>query len=146
MKIVVDLDEVSCPYKATIAREERCFVDKYVRRCDTKTCPQKYLTIGEDKMTDKCAVCNKDILVGDIFMNVEIDMRRLIYSESREEENFLMPDGPVHSKARFYICNICHRDIMISSCKDLATAIVKSRDMKTNNDEKRENVDGGGKY
>lgn len=78
-------------------------------------------------MENKCIVCNRDILNGDIFIKVDIDMRRLIYNEFEGEENFLVPDGPVHSKMKFYLCDKCSKDLMISAPKDMALAIVESK-------------------
>lgn len=78
-------------------------------------------------MNDKCMTCDKDILNGDIFMKMDIDMHRLIYNEFEGEENFLVPDGPVRSKMKFYLCEKCSDGLMISATKDVATVIVKNK-------------------
>ena len=85
-------------------------------------------------MNDKCIICDKEILSGDIFMKVKIDMRRLIYDETDSEDNFLVPDGPVHSTAKFYVCDICSHDLMTSAIKDIAAAIIENKDMKIYNE------------
>jgi len=85
---------------------------------------------------NKCIVCNKDISSGDIFMKIEIDMRRLIYNETEGEDDFLVPDGPVHSTAKFYLCEVCSHGLMISAPKDIAIAIVEERDRKTHDEQK----------
>ena len=77
-------------------------------------------------MNDQCIICDKEILSGDIFMKVKIDMRRLIYNETDNEEDFLVPDGPVHLETKFYLCDVCSQGLMRSAVKDLATAIVES--------------------
>ena len=58
-------------------------------------------------MSNKCIVCEKEISDGDIFTKVEIDMRRLIYNETDDEENFLIPNGPIHLEEKFYLCGVC---------------------------------------
>lgn len=72
----------------------------------------------------KCVACHKDILEGDIFVIIEIDMRRLIYSDLRSEENFLKPYGPIHSKAVLPLCENCRpKDLMNLSPKDVAAVL-----------------------
>ena len=81
-------------------------------------------------MYDRCIICDKEISSGDIFMKVTIDMRRLIYNKTDNEKDFLVPDGPVHLKAKFYLCEICSKDLMGSAIKDIAVAIVESNQKK----------------
>ena len=81
-------------------------------------------------MNDKCIVCNKDISDEDIFTKVKIDMRSLIYDDTRHEEDFLVPNGPIHLTEKFYLCDICSHGLMTHSVKDIATAIVKSRHLE----------------
>jgi hypothetical protein len=72
----------------------------------------------------KCVVCDKDILEGDIFVMIRIDIRRLIYNISETEENFLVPYGPVHSVANLPLCEICRPEgLMNLSPKDMATVL-----------------------
>jgi len=82
-------------------------------------------------MGDKCIVCEKEISSGDIFMKVELDMRRLVYDENEDEENFLIPNGPIHLEEKFYLCQVCSHSLMRSTPKDIAVAISRSKDMKT---------------
>lgn len=81
-------------------------------------------------MSDKCIICNREILNGDIFMKIDIDMHRLIYNEFESEENFLVPDGPVRSKMKFFSCDKCFDGIMESAPKDIAIAIIESKYMR----------------
>jgi hypothetical protein len=76
---------------------------------------------------EKCLVCGKDILTEDIFMKVNIDMHRLIYNENEKEKNFLIPDGPVRMTTKLYLCDNCSRGLMSSAPKDMAIAIVESK-------------------
>lgn len=85
-------------------------------------------------INDECVVCSKNISTGDIFMKVEIDMRRLIYNEFEGEENFLIPNGPVHATTKLYLCDTCSQDIMMSIPKDLAMALIKSKDVDIHNE------------
>lgn len=78
---------------------------------------------------NKCIVCNKDISSGDIFMKIEIDMRRLIYNETEGENDFLVPET-----AKFYLCDVCSQGLMMSAPKDIAMAIVEGRDRKTHDE------------
>jgi len=72
----------------------------------------------------KCIICDKNIPDGDIFMMIKIDMRRLIYNTFESENNFLVPDGPVHSTATLVLCENCgSKDMMLSASKDMATAL-----------------------
>ena len=80
-------------------------------------------------MYNNCIICDKEISSGDIFMKIGIDMRRLIYDEIEGEENFLVPNGPIHSTAKFYLCEICSHEVMRQPIKDIAMAIVKSKNM-----------------
>lgn len=82
-------------------------------------------------MSDKCVICEKEISSGDIFMKVELDMRRLIYDENEDEESFLIPNGPIHLEEKFYLCDICSHGLMRSTPKDIAVAIARNKDMKT---------------
>lgn len=59
----------------------------------------------------KCMVCNKYILDGDIFVTIKIDMYRLICDTNKDENNFLVPDGPVHSISKFALCENCSNGI-----------------------------------
>ena len=68
-------------------------------------------------MNDECIICNKEISRGDIFMKMKIDMRRLIYNETENEEDFLIPDG-----------------LTRPSLKDIVTTIVESKDTKIHNE------------
>ena len=74
-------------------------------------------------MNNKCAICNKDMLRGDILVKDGVDIRRLIYNEDGSEKNFLIPDGQVHSVIKFYLCNDCSNNIMMKTPKDIAEAI-----------------------
>jgi hypothetical protein len=76
---------------------------------------------------EKCLVCSKDILTEDIFMKVDIDMHRLIYNENEKEKNFLIPDGPARMTTKFYLCDNCSRGLMSSAPKDMAIAIIESK-------------------
>ena len=80
-------------------------------------------------MRNNCIICDKEISSGDIFMKVEIDMKRLTYNETEDEKNFLVPNGPVHSTAKFYLCDICSHGLMRQSLKDIAMSIIKNKDM-----------------
>jgi hypothetical protein len=72
----------------------------------------------------KCIVCKKDILEGDIFVIIEIDMRRLIYSEIRSEKNFLEPYGHIHSRAVLPLCESCGSEGLTHlSPKDVAAVL-----------------------
>lgn len=72
----------------------------------------------------KCVACHKDILEGDIFVSIGIDIHRLIYSKLRNGEDFLAPYGPIHSKAVFPLCESCApKDLMSLSPKDVATVL-----------------------
>ena len=77
-------------------------------------------------MNDKCIICNKGLSRGDIFTKVEIDIHRLIYDETKREGDLLVPNGPIHLTEKFYLCDVCSHDLMISSTKDMANAIVKN--------------------
>lgn len=77
---------------------------------------------------DKCMVCGKNIYNGDIFTKVDIDMHRLIYNEFEGENNFLVPNGLVHTTEKFYLCEDCSQNIMKLTPKYIAEAIVKSKD------------------
>jgi len=78
-------------------------------------------------MYNKCIICNKKISSGDIFISVEIDVKRLVYNETEGEKNFLVPDGPVHSVVKFHLCDDCSNSIMMSTPKDIANAIVENK-------------------
>lgn len=72
----------------------------------------------------ECIACNKDILNGDIFVMIKIDIRRLIYNTFEDEENFLVPNGPVHSVVNLPLCENCRpRDLMNLSPKDMVTVL-----------------------
>lgn len=72
----------------------------------------------------KCLLCDKEILEGEIFMMIKIDMRRLIYDTFEGEENFLVPNGPVHSTVKLALCGSCTPKTMMSSApKDMAFAL-----------------------
>ena len=71
-----------------------------------------------------CVNCDKEILSGDIFMKLSIDMLRLIYDEVEQEEKFLVPDGPVRLKVKIYLCDNCSRNFMKLSSEEIAKAIV----------------------
>lgn len=75
-------------------------------------------------MMYKCIICDKDILSGDIFMKIEIDMRRLIYDKTGNEKDFIIPNGPVHSVVKFSVCDTCSNGIMTLAPKDIAMAII----------------------
>jgi hypothetical protein len=76
-------------------------------------------------MDNKCIICDKELLDGEIFVSVGMDAKRLIYNTTDGEENFLVPDGTVHSVIKFYLCNICSDGIMTTTPKDVANAIVE---------------------
>jgi hypothetical protein len=72
----------------------------------------------------KCVACDKDILEGNIFVMIRIDIRRLIYNNSEIEENFLVPYGPVHSVANLPLCEGCRPEgLMNLSPKDMAKVL-----------------------
>lgn len=72
----------------------------------------------------KCIICNNDILDGVIFMTIKIDMRRLIYNICGDENDFLVPDGPVHSTMKLAFCENCEsKDMMKLAPKDIATIL-----------------------
>lgn len=90
-----------------------------------------------NEQNEKCVVCNKEILCGDIFTKVEMDMHRLIYNEFEGEENFLrVPDGAVHSKVKFYLCDSCSNGLLTAATKDIAVATVEAGRIMNN-------IDGG---
>ena len=80
---------------------------------------------------EKCLACDKEISAEDIFMKINIDMYRLIYNHYEKEENFLVPNGPVKMTAKFYLCDKCSQGLMTSALKDMADAIIKSKNRKT---------------
>ncbi len=71
----------------------------------------------------KCIVCDKDIMDGDIFMMMKIDMRRLIYNVCKEENDFLVPDGPVHLMETLILCENCSNGLMKLAPKHIASAL-----------------------
>lgn len=79
---------------------------------------------------EKCLTCDKDILTGDIFMIIDIDMHRLICDYQKKEENFLVPNGHARMTAKFYLCDSCSQGLMTSALKDIAVAISKVKDRK----------------
>lgn len=79
-----------------------------------------------NKKDKKCVVCNKEINDGDIFTQIKIDMRRLTYDKSKDEKDFLVPDGPVSSFAKFELCENCSKGIMTFAIKDVAVSIVNT--------------------
>jgi hypothetical protein len=72
-----------------------------------------------------CIICDKDILDGDIFMMIKIDMRRLIYDICHDENNFLVPDGPVHLMTKLTLCENCSKDMMKLSSKGIAISMIQ---------------------
>ena len=54
----------------------------------------------------------KNVVMVLLLMKMEIDMRRLIYNEAGDEKKFLVPNGPVHLKEKFYLCHTCSHGLM----------------------------------